>query len=191
MINFLLKAKHWQVFILLLGIPLIFQCYNFLNIFSDINAGPDSNNINYLNSLSLFPIVMILTMGSLFAWFWSLAIGLNKKIPDEFKLITNKFKFFFFFPLIYLIILMLFIAGKFNGIQISGINIGNWVIVIILPLHLVSMFGMFHTLYYVAKTIKTVELKRKVAFGDFVLEFFLLWFYFIGIWIIQPKVNRL
>ena len=27
---------------------------------------------------------------------------------------------------------------------------------------------------------------------NFVLgEFFLLWFYFIGIWIVQPKVNRL
>jgi hypothetical protein len=44
---------------------------------------------------------------------------------------------------------------------------------------------------YVAKTIKTAELKRKVGLSEFSGEFFLLWFYFIGIWIIQPKINKL
>jgi len=187
MINLFLKAKHWQIFILLLGVPLIFQSYPIFNIKSGLN----SNDSNMLLSLSLLPMMMILSMGLVFVWFWSLAVGLNKKIPNEFKLITTKFKFFFFFPLIYLIILMLYISGKFIGMPLHGFEIGNWIIAIILPLHLVSMFGIFHTMFLVAKTIKTIELKRKVNFGDFVLEFFLLWFYFIGIWIIQPKVNRL
>jgi len=53
------------------------------------------------------------------------------------------------------------------------------------------MFRIFYSMYFVAKTIKTAELQRKVGFGDFVGEFFLLWFYFIGVWIVQPKVNKL
>ena len=62
---------------------------------------------------------------------------------------------------------------------------------IILPLHLLSMFGMFYSLYFVAKTFKTVELQKEVNFGEFAGEFFMLWFYFIGIWIIQPKINKM
>jgi hypothetical protein len=46
-------------------------------------------------------------------------------------------------------------------------------------------------LYFVAKTFKTVELQREVSFSDFVGEFFMIWFYPVGIWIIQPKINKM
>lgn len=62
---------------------------------------------------------------------------------------------------------------------------------IIVPLHLFSMFCIFYCLYFVAKTIKTAELQRETAFSDFVGEFFLIWFFPIGIWFIQPRVNQL
>jgi hypothetical protein len=38
--------------------------------------------------------------------------------------------------------------------------------------------------------VKTIELQREVTFSDFAGEFFLIWFYPVGIWIIQPKVNK-
>jgi hypothetical protein len=53
------------------------------------------------------------------------------------------------------------------------------------------MFCIFYTLYFVAKTFKTVELQREVKFSDFAGEFFMIWFYPIGIWIIQPKINKM
>jgi hypothetical protein len=46
-------------------------------------------------------------------------------------------------------------------------------------------------MYFAAKTLKTVELKREATFSDFVGEFFLIWFNFIGIWILQPKINKI
>ena len=64
-------------------------------------------------------------------------------------------------------------------------------VVIIIPLHLFSMFCIFYSLYFVAKTYKTVELQRQVSFSDFAGEFFMIWFYPIGIWIIQPKLNKI
>jgi len=42
-----------------------------------------------------------------------------------------------------------------------------------------------------AKTIKLAELQRSVTFSDFAGEFFLIWFFPIGIWFVQPKVNLL
>ena len=53
------------------------------------------------------------------------------------------------------------------------------------------MFGIFHTMYFAAKTIKCVELKRNVTFSDIAGEFFLIWFFPIGVWILQPRINKL
>ncbi len=191
MIKLFLKAKHWQLFLLLLGIPLIFQFYMMFTMFSDFETDSNPNPENMIGFFGLFPLIMILFTGLFFGWFWSIAIGLKEKIPTEIKMKTKKFKFFFFFPLVYILILMIYMTGLFSGIKTVVFELGNWIVAIILPLHLFSMFCIFYTMYYVAKTIKTAELKREVGFGEFAGEFFLLWFYFIGIWIIQPKVNKL
>jgi hypothetical protein len=57
--------------------------------------------------------------------------------------------------------------------------------------HFLSIFCIFYCIYFVAKTIKTVELQRAVKFKDFVGEFFLVWFFPIGVWILQPTINKL
>jgi hypothetical protein len=36
-----------------------------------------------------------------------------------------------------------------------------------------------------------VERWNHVNFGDYAGEFFLTWFLFVGIWFIQPRINRL
>ncbi len=138
-----------------------------------------------------FPIIMLCFSLLFFGWFWSIAIGLQKRIPLEVKMKVNKFKVFFFIPLTYIIFLIIYMGGLFSGVGVNGFSNNGWIVAIILPLHLFSMFCIFYSMYFVAKTIKTAELQKKVGFGDLVGEFFLLWFYIIGIWIIQPKVNKL
>lgn len=61
----------------------------------------------------------------------------------------------------------------------------------IAPLHLFSMFCMFYCGYFNAKALKAVETKKPVTFSDYVGEFFLIWFFPIGIWIIQPRINKI
>ena len=191
MIDTFLKAKHWQLFILMLGIPLLFQFYFMFNMFSEFEPESNLNPENVMNIFQVFPIIMILFTGVFFGWFWSIAIGLQKKIPQEIKMKVKKFKVFFFIPLIYILFLMIYMGGLFSGMGTNGFSNSGWIVAIILPLHLFSMFCIFYSLYFVSKTIKTAELQRAVGFGDFAGEFFLLWFYFIGIWIVQPKVNKL
>ncbi len=53
------------------------------------------------------------------------------------------------------------------------------------------MFCMFYCLYFVSKTFKIAEMQRETTFSDFAGEFFLLWFYPIGIWIVKPKINKM
>ena len=62
---------------------------------------------------------------------------------------------------------------------------------LIIPLHLFSMFCIIHTIYFVAKAYKIAETQRAVTFSDFVGEFFLAWFFIIGVWIMQPKINTM
>jgi len=186
MIEKFLKAKHWQIFIAVLGLPFLL----------DLILMPgfiESNKPGYMDKF--IPYIMILFAGGLIGWLWSVAIGLQKKIPSGIKMKVRKFKIFLMITIAYISLLIILISTTFgglihNGQEPSGAAIGTF-FAIILPLHLLSMFGMFYSLYFVAKTFKTVELQREVTFSDFAGEFFLFWFFPIGIWVIQPKINNM
>ncbi|WP_124980474.1 hypothetical protein [Nonlabens xiamenensis] len=186
MIDRFLNAKHWQLFLLTFGIPMIFQ-FIIMGIMS-ANIGAKNNPApDFMFSyMKFFPIMMLLFMGVFFGWFWSVAIGLQRVIPDEIKLKVNSFKIFLLIPIVYMIFFLGFIMTSFTS---GGHNPG--IFAVIVPLHLFSMFCIFYSLYFVAKTFKTAELQRKVIFSDFAGEFFMIWFYPIGIWIVQPKLNKM
>lgn len=60
-----------------------------------------------------------------------------------------------------------------------------------LPLHFGIMLMMFYVIIYAAKTLKTAELKRETSISEYLDEVFLLWFYPIGIWFIQPRIQKI
>jgi len=190
-----LKAKHWQLFLLQFGVPMMLQLIMMGSIFAELGSGNKPDPLFMLSYMKFFPIIMLLLMGVLFGWIWSVAVGLQGKAPEDVKMKVKKFKIFFFIPIVYLLFINLFMGIQINslmanGSEPSGILIGG-LIAVIVPLHLFSIFCIFYSVYFVAKTFKTVELQREVKFSDFVGEFFMLWFYPIGIWIIQPKINKM
>ena len=103
MIDIFLKAKHWQLFIVMLGIPFLIQFCTILNMLWDLDSESNPNPENTMDVFQMFPIIMILFTIVFFGWFWSIAIGLQKSIPEEIKMNIKKFKIFFFIPLIYII----------------------------------------------------------------------------------------
>jgi hypothetical protein len=185
MIERFLRAKHWQVFLVICGFPYLFQ----LILMPTMMAGN-----SFVSSLNLLLIITIVCAFVLFAWLWSIAIGLQSKIPVEVKMNVRKFKMLLLFTLVYLLFFSIYMASLFNSIGLVRINSVEtmfgmfW---IILPLHFFCMFCMLYCLYFVAKTFKSVELQREVVFSDFAVEFFLFWFFPIGIWIVQPKINKM
>jgi hypothetical protein len=186
MVEKFLKAKHWQLFLMTFGIPMIFQIVMMGSIFSNWGSGKNPDPSFMFNYMKFFPLMMVIFIGVFFGWFWSVAIGLQSKIPQDVKMKVKKFKIFFFSPLIYFLLILSFFIITMNG---SEPNLA--IFAIIVPLHLYSMFCMFYTLYFVAKTFKTVELQREVSFSDFAGEFFMIWFFPIGVWIVQPKINKM
>lgn len=162
-------------------------------MFVSINSG--NGDDSFLLTMIFFPIVMIVFIGTQFGWFWSVAIGLQSKVPENVKMKVKKFKLLFFIPLIYIITISIFISFLTIGMTESGeaqsAGLLPGLLILIIPLHLFSMFCIFYSIYFVAKTFKTVELQREVNFSDFAGEFFMIWFYPIGIWLIQPKINKM
>jgi hypothetical protein len=201
MINTFLKAKNWQLFLVLCGIPYIAQFVFMGSTIVSVLSQSQTGVSNTFPLMTFFSILMFAFLIVFFGWFWSMGIGLQKKVPQDVSLKTTTFKIFFFVPLVYLMLISVAMLFSFNGIMdFENLDSNAFAIdpsvflrvfAIILPIHLFSMFCMFYMIYFIARTIKTIELKRKVVFEDYIAEFFLLWFFPIGIWILQPKINKM
>jgi hypothetical protein len=63
--------------------------------------------------------------------------------------------------------------------------------VAMIPLSLLAVFCMFYNLYFVAKNLVMAETGKSAAYFDCAGPFLLLWFAIVGVWIIQPRINRL
>lgn len=195
MANKFLKAKHWQIFILTFGIPMIFQFVALVSIFANFRILDKPNPEEMFNNIKFIPFLLLLFFGLLFTWFWAVGTGLQKKIPENAKMKTNLFKVFLFIPIIYMLILGIALRYTVNGLfQVDAKS--NMVLILVLfcaifLLHLFSVFCILYCIYFVARTIKTAELQRTVTFSDFIPEFFMVWFSPVGIWVIQPRINKL
>jgi hypothetical protein len=177
----LLTLKHWQIFMILIGLPVILQIVGMIAMISGKNR---------TIALLSFPIMLLLFIAIFFGWFYALATSLNKRLPDTVRMNLTKFKWFLFIPVAYMLILSVFMVGLFTNMS-NPHQPPIQIFALVVPLHLFSMFCIFYCLYFTAKSLKAVELQRPVSFGDYAGEFFLLWFFPVGVWIIQPRVNKM
>jgi len=176
-----LTFKHWQLFGLLMGIPIIFQI---ISIGSIVSSNDPTAEFKF------FPVMMILYLGLFLGWFYSLGTNLHKKLPETVNMNLKKFKIFLLIPAIYMVLFTFYMSSIFSNVS-TGIEPNPAIWGIIFPLHLFSMFCLFYCLYFISKELKAVEWQKPVTFSDFAGEFFLIWFFPLGIWIIQPRINKL
>jgi len=160
--QFFLRAKAWQIFSLLLVTPMI-------SVAAEI-AG----------SMYVSMAIMLVYAVAAFAWIWSLGTFLCALAPLELRLHLR----FFYFAMVYPYGYASLVGWSFA----SSNDLPNAIVV---PLHLLAMFCILYLLYFVAKGMAINELKRPVSFSDYAANFLLLWFYPIGVWVIQPKINAL
>jgi hypothetical protein len=56
---------------------------------------------------------------------------------------------------------------------------------------LYGLFAAIQMIIFASKTITKIEFQREVSVNDYFSNILLMVFIFVGIWILQPKVNRL
>ena len=114
-----MKAKHWQLFLLTFGIPIIVQFVFMGSMFVGIGNGTVPDPSFMLGYITIFPLIMLLFSAVLFGWLWSVATGLQKKLPGNVRLNLRKFKIFFFIPFVYMLCILAFMSVAMRGMIAS------------------------------------------------------------------------
>lgn len=127
------------------------------------------------SSSSVFWLCILLGI-PFYLWLWSIGTKLQNNAQERSGLKLLLFKISILYPITY------FVFAIFN--LHSG---GDF----IMPLHFSAMISTLYAILFSAKTLKSAELNREAFISDYLGDFFLLWFFPIGIWIIQPKINKM
>ncbi len=183
MIKKLLHLKHWQFF-LFYALPGLISILSLAAIFAiRIHYGDTEGPQGAILPLVILyfggPLVMI---GAAMSWLWAVAVGLQPKLPEGMKMNLKAFQFAFCGPIVVILVAAFAMLAGWEGVGFIAVLFLGWVY---------AMVGVFYVPWFVAKTLKSVELQRTdLGFADFILEFFLIGLGPIGVWFIQPKINR-
>lgn len=176
----LLHLRAWQLFLLLFGLPAVLQVGVMAVLFTGQPGAWAVVGILF---------VAFLTLGGLLAWFYALGTHLHRRLPATVTMSLTRFRIAALLPVAYVFSLLLYGSNAFRGGPPDGVNGG--LIALLVALHLASMACIFYCLYFTAKALKTVERNAPAPVSEYLGDFFLLWFYPIGVWMLQPRVNHI
>lgn len=165
--NVFLKMKHWQLFILLFGTMFLAQ---FITL-SSIQYGKEPNIIPLMGLTLLMMLIFM-------SWLWAIASACYEALPEHLAQSPKMMKIGIIYAVIYIVVISL----MFQGNDIHGF--------VLIP-HLLAMAAIFYALGFTAKQLIKLEQQKEVTFVDYSGPFFLFWFFPIGVWFIQPKINKL
>lgn len=195
MINFFLRAKHWQLFLLMFALPMVFNMIFIGSTISKAVVNDDPKELFLI--FNWFPLILIIGMFGIFGWVISVGIGLHKYVPKSAGMKLNTFKIFMGITVCYLLFLFIWMSSLFTEMTIHAANDTQpdlsslkW-LAIIVPLHFFSIFAMIYAVWFNAKSFKSIELGKEAYSSDYIGHCVLFWLSFIGIWIIQPKINMI
>lgn len=175
--DFFLRAKHWLIFLLLLGSIVCGQ----VAIVIYAAAGPLSPEEMFSARFTLVMLLStLLAAAPLFSWLWAAGSLLSDLQERRLQLNLKFFRFAVAFPMPYMCLFFFVFQSSHPE-----------AFLVIFPLHLFAVFCIFYSMYFVSKNLSQVEVGRRATFSDYAGYFFLIWLYPVGIWVIQPKINRL
>mgnify|MGYP000007594180 FL=1 len=162
----ILEFKHWHLFILI--------------VLTGAWTSPSPLK-EIINSVALVTFLI-----------WIYAIGIYGQEKLEYlKLPTLNSKFFKINIILFPILLILsFLLSPEQTAENTQAEFNAQTIVLI-PISLYMFFALFQTIVFSCKTLAMIELKREVNFSDYLVNFILMLFFIIGVWILQPKVTKL
>ncbi|HXY23158.1 MAG TPA: hypothetical protein VEI73_00785 [Candidatus Acidoferrum sp.] len=172
-----LGAKHWQIFSLIFVPMAVGQ----IALATSVSAAVPTEE-GFQRAATLAGILAMLFMLFLVGWFWAMGSFLSSIADPRLRLRRAFFHFALVYPPIYLPVFIAIFAR---------ITTAPGVFAIIFPLHFLVVYCTLYLLYFVSKSLVLVERGQPVSFYDYSGPFFLLWFFPLGVWVIQPRINRL
>jgi hypothetical protein len=192
-----LKAKHWQIFLFSFALPILFQIILIIYLKDKLVFGSHDRAEGIKEMFHGLTFTSIIILSCVFGWYWSIVDCTSFSIRIAGLPVKTVFRAVF--VIVCICIAVIFFHWGFHVNKISrlmSMNSSNpaqlsfGIRDYIIPFLYLFAIGYVYLTYWVAKTIKLLELQREVRFSEFIREFFLIWFFPIGIWFIQPKINR-
>ena len=170
----ILLLKHWQIFLIFFLFPVLPRLLFFAKVVS-------VSNPKILFALSS-------AAGGMIYLFWVYAIGiiLYSLKRQQVNLRSVRFQVSIVFMLLYFPCFVVL----FSIYRPEEIFESSWAGLLFI-LHLSAIICMIYCAYFIAKLINTIEQNKNVRDSQIIVDIFLIMFFPVGIWIIQPRLNNI
>ncbi len=219
MSDFFLRSKHWMLFIpiaLPTLVSYIFQgmymdqIQQFSNEMQTSGGEVDFSFPDLTQySIYLYGYILLMLVGGLtqIGWLWTIGNDLNDRVPAGFNLKLSTFKKTIAVSTIFLVGICI---ALYLGFSYLAENLPGWTengppndengrtfFIGFLKIFGIAFIGgiiafgcQVYNVVFVGKTLRSIELNKPAQGGDIAGYALLSYFLIIGIWLLQPKVNR-
>lgn len=166
----LLRFNHWQVFLLIYGIPGLSWFIPF-----SMPANP------------LHRIVALVAYIYLMVWVYGYAFAIGKELERKLPASYSPARWILVSHYVYICIAVIPI-GVITWLRM------DWArdfISLFVPVMIYFLISAFVVVRYAAKVFASVELGREAKPLEYAGYLFAIWFSFAGIWIVQPKIRSI
>jgi uncharacterized membrane protein len=165
--TFFLKLRHWELF-LMLALPTV-MCLMLGIPFKPL----------IVSTVGLFMMLV------LFIWMLSIGIWSNRQLEPSKQRGTLLFIAGLVLPIVYLVAYIILVVPELTSGNPAKPKL--WMF----SLHMLSLSGIFYGFWYTAGQLKALLVSKNADYMIFSNTFFMLFIFPLGIWLIQPGVNRL
>ena len=176
---FLLRLRHWLAFLLLYVFPFILR-YALTELLALAGVSASAPLVVAIDALP--------TLVSVF-WLWRMGLYFYRRLPASIKISAVYFHLGALYFALYILLLIYTLGYVRDSIAEGTLPLG--MLALLLPIHLFATFCYLYIAYFVARSVVSVEKQRIVTFDEYILPLLQVLFLPIGIWFLQPRLNRL
>ena len=185
LVDFVARLKSWQVFILLVA-PLIASVFYTFTALLGKPASELPLSVEQYDSFLRHKAMISAVQGLLpFGWLLSLGISANWRVKKDLRESTKLAVGSAVLVSAYILVTTLFIPKNYTPSDGGTSSLFFW------SFHVLMMAAIVYVFAFTARNITMAEKQSPIAFSDYSGPFFLFWFYPIGVWLVQPRSNRI
>ncbi len=205
----LLHLKHWQLFVLIFGVPfigtIIYMFVLFGRIISMAQQGVNDPFFVFDIYGSFLPWMAIPMVFTLFLYLWMQTItDKATEVVEEYNPKKWMYRIALYMPYIFTIFWVVLMGLVFGSMadEFRDLDQGQadmppasffqmfGAMFMIIPIAIVVFILQIYAILETGRAAKTLQERRKTTYGESVLEIILVWFNFVGVWILQPKFEE-
>jgi hypothetical protein len=131
----------------------------------------------------ILPVLNTLFFTAIIGWLYSIGSVFNHKLSQGLRKSEVLFRINVMYSSVFAGVLFFNIAS----LQSKLFNESSFLIIF----SIYFIFASFHCFYFASKALVMCEIGRDINFENHTKEFFLLIVFVIGIWLLQPRINKL